>query len=168
MMKFVQRMADRMSACGLPHTPPINLLTRWGALLAEEEELFLDAAWDSGEDVPGSRYTFLAITAGAICYLQAEHDDPWWSFDSMRPDAAPGRSDPRSLVSWRRPLTAVSKVSLGGDPFTWLPPTHEGAPAPTPVYVLHLDGDVVQLPLVGRWRESTPDPLRVIHILTSL
>ncbi|MHB1801245.1 MAG: hypothetical protein ACYCU5_06200 [Actinomycetes bacterium] len=168
-MTDLRTVADRLEARGLSRTPPLVLLTRWRALLAGEDPLFEDAGHEAGDGVPGTRYTFVAVTNTAVCYLLAEHDDDWWAYDPHISTPNPGHITPRSLTTWRRPLSAVSEITLGGDVWQWLPPAHGGVPSPTPSYIVTIAGDTIDLPLPARHRRaSPPDPQPAITQLTQV
>ncbi len=155
--------ADALREVGLTTTPPEVLVTRWMALLAGEQSLYLDAANESGRDVPGTRYTFVAVTRSSICYLSAEHDDPFWSHDAMFRDTSAGPITPRNICAWKRPLARVLEIGLGADAWTWLPATG----SPTPVYELRVGDATVEIPLRSRHRHRDPqDPAAAITHIT--
>lgn len=106
--------AEVLMAAGLPSRPPHVLVTRWLALLADEDHLYLDVAFESGAGVPGTRYVFVAVTEAAVCYLHAEHDDDVWDQPRVSFNRKSESMTPRTLVAWRRPLTLVTEVGLGG------------------------------------------------------
>jgi hypothetical protein len=167
-MTNLTAVAGRLEACGLSRTPPLVLVTRWDALLAGDTPVFEDAAHDAGSAIPGTRFTFVAVTDTAICYLCAEHDDEWWAHDPhvARPDS--GHVTPRSLTTWRRPLSAVSEIALGGDVWQWLPPPPGSASPPARSYTVTVAGDSIDLPLPARYRNiaAPPDPQPAITQLT--
>jgi hypothetical protein len=121
-MGELDEAAASLRTVGLQSTPPHVLLTRWLALLGGENPTFLDAVRESDATVPGTRYTFLAVTETSVCYLKAEHDDEFWEHDRVFVNETPERVTPRTLVAWRRPLARVIEVWLAGDPWQWLPP----------------------------------------------
>ncbi len=164
-MTDVSGAAEILKVAGLPCTPPYLLVTRWLALLAGDDHMYLDVAFEAGAKVPGARYTFVAVTDAAVCYLQAEHDDDRW--DQQRVEFNPSLEalTPRTLVAWRRPLALVTEVGLGGDMWQWV-----GAPGEwtRPSYVLMFSDDAVEIPLPNRYRSlEAPDPTPVIAHLTA-
>jgi len=167
-MRNLSTIAGELLAAGLVHKPPGVLVTRWGALLSGETPIYLDAAHDSGQAVPGARYTFIAVTDTAVCYLMAEHDDPFWGHDPHIVDNSAERITPRSLVAWRRPATAISEIWLAGDAWQWMP-GQDGSMPPIAHYSLRFGDDEVLLPLPCRFRASdvpVPDPAPAIARVT--
>jgi hypothetical protein len=166
----LEEAAASLRAVGLRSTPPHTLLTRWLALLGREEPTFLDAVRESDTSVPGTRYTFLAVTQTSVCYLKAEHDDEFWEHDRAFLSETLERVTPKTLVAWRRPLGGVTEVGLGGEPWQWLPPGSGEAEPGVASYVLTFGGDSVDIPLQGRRRrwEDAPNPSSVITKLTAV
>jgi hypothetical protein len=168
MREQLEAAAASLRAAGLYATPPHVLLTRWLALLASEEPTFVDAMRESGATVPGTRYTFVAVTDTAVCYLSAENDDEFWEHDRAFLSKRPEHVIPRTLVAWRRPLAQVTEVALGGDPWQWLPASDD-AESPMGFYVLTLGTDSIDIPLQDgrRRRDSAPDPSSALDQLTA-
>lgn len=159
-------LASDLLARGLQRTPPVVLVTRWQALLAGDAPRFLDASVHAGSDVPGTRYTFFAATDNAICYLRAEHADEFWSDDRTQPVIPRDHVEPRTFAAWRRPLSAVAEIGLGGDPWDWVPPAGQPSWTATPTYTLMVGSDVVMVPLPNPWREGdAPDAGIVVELL---
>lgn len=152
---------------GLPQNPPDFVVARCSALLAGDQPMFVDATHESGADIPGTRYTFIAITDAAICYLRAENDCDRWSQERIDFLSRPALLVPTTLIAWRRPLTCVTEIGLGGDPWQWLRQDESGwAP---PCYVLTMGQDTVQIPLSGsRNSREAPNPTPVITRLTAI
>lgn len=164
-MTRVETAAAELRAAGLPYTPPHVLVTRWLALLAGDEHLYLDAAYDSGDKVPGTRYTFLAVTDTTVCYLQAEHDDDSWDHERVAFYQRPEHLIPRTLIAWRRPLTRITEVSLGGDVWKWQPTAQDSRWSRS--YVLRFGTDAIDIPLQSPHRSSpAPDAATVIARVT--
>lgn len=152
-------------AAGLPSRPPHVLVTRWLALLADEDHLYLDVAFESGAGVPGTRYVFVAVTEAAVCYLHAEHDDDVWDQPRVSFNRKSESMTPRTLVAWRRPLTLVTEVGMGGDTWHWVDIASTGDP---PVYALKFGQDAIEIPLRSpRRSRRAPDPAPVIALLTA-
>jgi hypothetical protein len=152
-------IADSLEACGLERTPPIVLLTRWRALLVGEDTVFLDAAYDAGPAVPGTRFEFVAVSATAVCYLRAEHDDEYWGQFQHETNPPLQHVTPRTITTWRRPLTSVSEVALGGDPWHWMPPPKGRADTLVPIFRLTVGTDSIEVPLAAPKRRGTvPTP----------
>jgi len=165
-MTDVNGAVEMLMAAGLPCTPPHVLVTRWLALLADDDHLYLDVAYESGARVPGTRYAFVAVTDAAVCYLQAEHDDDDWDQQRVSFNPKPQALTPRTLVAWRRPLTLVTEVGLGGDTWQWVGEP-EGIWKP-PCYALRFGDDAVEIPLRSPHRSrQAPDPTPVIAHLTA-
>ncbi len=144
---------ERVRAQGLLRTPPVVLLTRWHLLVGDDELSFFDVAHNSGEDVPGARYTFVGISESAICYLDARHEDDMWQYDPYASQLSHEDISSRALVAWRRPLSAVTEIALGGSPGAWM--ANEAAPrAQTPVIVLRVETATSNCPS----RQSTNNP----------
>ena len=137
-----------LMAAGLPCRPPHVLVTSWLALLAGDDHLYLDVAFESGAGVPGTRYGFVAVTDAAVCYLQAEHDDEGWDHQRVSIKRKPQSMTPRMLVAWRRPLALVTEVGLGGDTWHWVAEATGGPP----VYALKFGEDAIEYPAA----EPTP------------
>jgi len=157
--------AEVLMAAGLPSRPPHVLVTRWLALLADEDHLYLDVAFESGAGVPGTRYVFVAVTEAAVCYLHAEHDDDVWDQPRVSFNRKSESMTPRTLVAWRRPLTLVTEVGLGGDTWHWVDIASTGDP---PVYALKFGQDAIEIPLRSpRRSRRAPDPAPVIALLTA-
>lgn len=157
--------AEVLMAAGLPCRPPLVLVTRWLALLAGEDHLYLDVAFESGAGVPGTRYAFVAVTDAAVCYLHAEHDDDVWDHRRVSFNRKPQSMTPRTLVAWRRPLALVTEVGLGGDIWHWVDVASTGDP---PVYVLQFGQDAIEIPLRSpRRSRRAPDPTPVIALVTA-
>lgn len=165
-MSEVDAAIAGLRAAGLPYTPPHVLVTRWMALLAGDEHRYLDAAYESGAKVPGTRYTFLAITDTTVCYLQAEHGDDSWEHDRVIFNPQVGRLTPRKLVAWRRPLAHITEVSVGGHAQQWQPSPPGSGWSPT--YVLKFGSDAIEIPLNSPYRSTAaPDPAPVIVRVTA-
>lgn len=157
--------AEVLMAAGLPSSPPHVLVTRWLALLADEDHLYLDVAFESGAGVPGTRYVFVAVTEAAVCYLHAEHDDDVWDQPRVSFNRKSESMTPRTLVAWRRPLTLVTEVGLGGDTWHWVDIASTGDP---PVCALKFGQDAIEIPLRSpRRSRRAPDPAPVIALLTA-
>ncbi|WP_385897696.1 hypothetical protein [Tessaracoccus sp. O5.2] len=157
--------AEVLMAAGLPSRPPHVLVTRWLALLADEDHLYLDVAFESGAGVPGTRYVFVAVTEAAVCYLHAEHDDDVWDQPRVSFNRKSESMTPRTLVAWRRPLTLVTEVGMGGDTWHWVDIASTGDP---PVYALKFGQDAIEIPLRSpRRSRRAPDPAPVIALLTA-
>lgn len=149
----------------LYRTPPMELLTRWQLLLGEDRIDYLDAALDTGTSVPGTRYTFLAITDVAVCYLVAESDDEYWEHDPHGFHS--GRLRP-PLTAWRRPLTAVTEIGLTEDSRDWWPDEIQSR-AQRPAIRLLVGGDALQIPLYSRrMNQPQPDVAQIIARLTKV
>jgi len=168
-MTDIEDAAQALRDAGLPRTPPHVIVTRWLALLAGDQPIFLDVAHHSGKDVPGASYTFVAVTDATVCYLHAEHDDQFWEheqrvFSPRREDVAV-----RALVAWRRPLTQVTEIGIGGDDWQWLPQPDGTSARSSTSYVLRFGGDSIDIPLRNPHRPSeapTPDAAPVIGRVT--
>lgn len=161
---MISDAAVALGEAGLTTTPPEVLVTRWLALLAGEQPLYLDAVNESGRELPGTRYTFVAVTSSSICYLWAEHDDPFWSHDATLRDTSAGHITPRAICAWKRPLGKVLEIGLGGDAWQWLPATNGSM---TPVYAFRVGDDTLEIPLRGRHRGGDPpDPTAAITRIT--
>ena len=167
-MGELDEAAASLRAVGLQNTPPHVLLTRWLALLGGEKPTFLDAVRESNATVPGTRYTFLAVTETSVCYLKAEHDDEFWEHDRVFVNETPERVTPRTLVAWRRPLARVIEVGLAGDPWQWLPPRSSEVEPSIGSYVLTFGKDSVDIPIQGRRWGHAPNPSSVITKLTGV
>lgn len=161
MPEGLPELAERIRALGVHRTPPLILLTRWQALVGDDEPMYFDAAHESGQDVPGSRYSFVAATDGALCYLSADHDDDMWEYD-RQVSRMSGEITPRSMVAWCRPISAVTEIALAGSPWDWLA-DEAVTRAVRPVYRLRVAGDDVELPLPSKHRQGIgPDPASVL------
>lgn len=164
-MSEVDAAVDVLRAAGLPYTPPHVLVTRWIALLAGDEHRYLDVAYESGAKVPGTRYTFLAVTDTTVCYLQAEHDDDSWEHDRVIFNPRAENLTPRTVIAWRRPLAHIAEVSVEGDAQQWQPSPHGSGWSPS--YVLKFCSDSVEIPLHSPHRSiPAPDPMPVIARVT--
>lgn len=165
-MPELPELADSLRAL-VQRTPPIVVLTRWQLLLGDETVRFSDAALEAGTDVSGTKYTFIAMTDSALCYLVAEHDDELWAYD---PDERPAWAVPRSIIAWRRPLHRIQSIGLSDDPRDWLP-NRDRLAAENPRIVLTFDDDsTIQLPLTSGYRAGAvpPDPASVITRISSV
>lgn len=150
-----------LMAAGLPVTPPHVLVTRWLALLVDDNHRYLDVLHESGPQVGGTRYTFVAVTDTAVCYLKAEHENEGW--DQQRIDVLEQSQllTPKKLVAWRRPLTSIVEVSLGGDKSLWVPAADGNWESPC--YELNFRGDSLEIPLQSPHRSrKAPNPIPVI------
>lgn len=159
-------LVEQVRALGLYRTPPAVLLTRWQALVGEDEVIFFDAALEAGADVAGSRYTFVALTDVAVCRLVAEHHDEAWEHDRHMGRSA-DEITPRSVDAWRRPIRAVSEIGLGGVAWDWLP-VDDGSRATYPAIRLVLGDVELELPLRVRHRQRPPDVAPVLAHLRGL
>lgn len=111
----------------------------------------------------------MAVTNTAIWYLDAEHDDQYWSYESQFPAQDRHHITPRALVAWRRPLNSVTEISLGADVWQWLPPANAALEAPNPAYVLVLGSERITIPLPARHRKGpAPDARPVIARLSEI
>ncbi|HEX3829464.1 MAG TPA: hypothetical protein VHV82_19550 [Sporichthyaceae bacterium] len=145
------------------HHAPSVLLTRWQVLVGDDDVLFLDAARDSGQQVAGTRYTFVAVTDRAMCYLMAEHDDQMWNGDAG-PFRAADWATPRDLIAWRRPLQEVTELHLGGTSQDWCPNQHGTGAHRAVVRLVGRDLEL-QLPLPSRAGRHSPDIAPVLALL---
>lgn len=147
---------------GLSRTPHEVLITRWAALLAGESPIFEDASIDRPRDARGSYYTFLAVTETSVCFLHATHQDDYWEHSPRgRMSPNPQEISPGTLVAWRRPLSRVSEISLGGDDWSWLADQRvtDKAVVQPPTYTLTFDnGETVELPLGSHTRAHGKQP----------
>lgn len=160
----LQRLAETLSGLGLMRTPPAVLLTRWQLLQGDEDLAFFDAVMESGSDVPGARYTFVGVSASAVSFLQAEHDDEMWAQTRFSSQGAGGIT-PRTLDAWRRPLTAVIELRLAGTPWDWLPDEALDRPQ-SPSIVLRMGDRELTLPLPKKTRAvAPPDVAPVVRLL---
>lgn len=159
-------LLEDVRARGVHRTPPLVLLTRLHVLLSGEGHVYFDAVVDAGDHVPGTSYSFVAVTPSSICFLTADHADDDWRQDEWQ-----GRTEaeikPRMLIAWRRPLAAVVEVGLGGTVWDWLP--NEGrSSVHAPAITLHFSSsDLVALPLERRrgTPSQAPDPTPVLALL---
>lgn len=148
-----QRRSGRAARGRAHDRAPDVLVTRWLALLAGEQPLYVDAVNESAHELSGTRYTFVAVTPSSICYLCAEHDDPSWSQDAMWRDTSAGHITPRAICAWKRPLGEVMEIGLGGDVWQWLPATDGST---TPMYSVHVGDATLEIPLPARHRRGDP------------
>lgn len=169
-MSKLDAVTMALDEAGVDATPPISLLTRWLALLASEDPIFFDAVHESGKAVPGTRYTFLAVTESSVCYLNAEHDDEFWEYGSDRIFTGEREKQliPRTLIAWRRPLGSVTEIGLGGNPWNWIPRASGESELEATLYALHFGAESVEMPLPSRRRRTLPDVSPVISRLTTL
>lgn len=166
-MTELSAAVEMLKAAGLPCTPPHLLVTRWLALLADDDHLYLDVAYESGAKVPGTRYAFVAVTDAAFCYLKAEHDDDDWDQERVNFTPRPHTLTPRTLVAWRRPLALVTEVALGGDIWQWVGQADDTRKRSS--YVIKFGVDGVEIPLRSQHRlREAPDPTPVIAHLTAM
>lgn len=162
----IESVASSLMSAGLPLSPPQVLVTRWLALLGGEDPLYLDVAYQGGPDVPGTRYVFVAVTETAVCYLRAEHESDRWDQEHINFRQLSDLVIPRTVEAWRRPLTNITEIGLGGEVWDWVATT-DGEWGP-PRYRLAFGNEAIQIPLPGHHRtRPAPDPTPVVAHVTS-